>query len=114
MMRGVSMFYVYLALSVAGAVIPLGCFLPWLGAHGLALPLLLHTAWATPVSAFAWADVLLSGGALLVFIAHEQRRARTPWAWLAVLALFTVGVSLALPLFLALRERARTARAIFA
>ena len=37
-----------------------------------------------------------------------------PWAWLAVLALFTVGVSLALPLFLALRERARTARAIFA
>ncbi len=97
---------VYCALCVLGTAVPLLLFFPWLEAHGLAVHLLVRSAFDTPVSAFAWADVCISGLTLLVFMAQEHRRARVPAAWAPVLGLFTVGVSLALPLFLALRESA--------
>ena len=95
---------IYIVLSILGVVVPSFFFLPWLEAHGLAVALLAKEAVASPVSAFAWADVLVSGVALLCFIAHEHRKRKVPYVWLPVIGLFSVGVSLALPLFLALRE----------
>jgi hypothetical protein len=62
--------------------------------------------------------VLVSSLVLLYFIRTETLRLTVAKRWLPVLALLTVGVSLALPLFLYLRELrieqsgdARTARA---
>lgn len=95
----------YLALCILGSALPLIAFGPWLLAHGLDVPLLLEQAVSSPVAAFAWADVLVSTLALLAFIAHQQRLRPLPRVWLPVLALFCVGVSLALPLYLYLRER---------
>ena len=65
---------IYLGLCLLGAALPLSQFIPWLSANGVNVPLLLQQAIATPISAFAWADVLVSGIAVLVFIAVEGRR----------------------------------------
>ncbi|MDT9001057.1 DUF2834 domain-containing protein [Paucibacter sp. APW11] len=100
----------YLLLCVAGTVLPYALFAPWLASHGLALQLLWASIAEQPVAAFAWADVLVSGIALLAMMAHEQRRRPLRRPWLPVLALFGVGVSLALPLYLYLREASDEAR----
>ncbi|NKF23120.1 DUF2834 domain-containing protein [Solimonas sp. C16B3] len=94
----------YATLCVAGTVLPLLSFAPWLREHGLAIPLLLQQAFAEPISAFAWMDVLVSAAALLALIVVEGRRLGMRHLWLPIVGLFAVGVSLGLPLFLLLRE----------
>ncbi len=94
----------YILLCIAGATLPLSQFVPWLADHGLDLPLLLQQATAGPIAAFAWADVLISGLAVALFVFAEGRRlAMRGWWW--PLCGLAVGPSLALPLFLLLRER---------
>ena len=95
---------IYLFISVMGIIVPYAAFFPWLVQHGLALNLLFHAAVAHPVSAFAWADVLISGAALLAFIFFEQKRSPVRYYWLPIIGLFCVGVSFALPFYLYLRE----------
>lgn len=99
-----SMKTAYLLLCLLGTALPYAFFGPWLAQHGLAVHLLAQQAMATPVAAFAWADVLVSGLTLLVFIAHQQRRKPIKRWWLPIVGLLCVGVSLALPLYLYLRE----------
>ncbi|MGE6332729.1 DUF2834 domain-containing protein [Stenotrophomonas sp. NPDC077659] len=94
----------YLLLCIAGTALPLSSFVPWLATHGLDVPLLLQHAIATPVSAFAWSDVLVSGIAVAVFVVVEARRLAMRRSWLPLVCL-AVGPSLALPLFLLQRER---------
>lgn len=93
----------YLLLCVLGAVLPLSQFVPWLAQHGLDVPLLLEHATSAKVAAFAWADVLVSGLAVAVLVVVEGRRLGMPRLWIPIAAL-AVGPSLALPLFLLLRE----------
>jgi hypothetical protein len=95
---------IYLVLCVIGAALPLSQFIPWLSANGINVPLLLQQAIATPVSAFAWADVLVSAIAVLVLIAVEGRRLAMRRLWIPA-ACMLVGPSLALPAFLLMRER---------
>ena len=95
---------IYLALCVLGAVLPLSRFLPWLAQHGLDVPRLMSEAMASPVSAFAWADVLVSGIVVIVLIVAEGRRIQMRRLWLP-LGCLVVGPSLALPAFLLMRER---------
>jgi hypothetical protein len=95
---------VYIILCIAGAALPLAQFLPWLSSHGPNLPLLVQQAVAAPVSAFAWSDVLVSGATTAVLVIVEGRRLAMRHLWLPLMALL-VGPSLALPLFLLLRER---------
>jgi hypothetical protein len=95
----------YAILCIIGAILPLSQFAPWVVAHGLSIPLLIQSAVSTPVSAFAWADVLISALASIAFIHVEGRRLAMPGRWLALLCCIFVGPSLGLPLFLLLRER---------
>lgn len=94
----------YLVLCLLGTLLPLAALAPWLAGHGLAVPLLLRAAFSTPVSAFGWCDVLVSALAVIALVVAEGRRLGMRRPWLALLGLL-VGVSLALPLFLLLRER---------
>lgn len=94
----------YLSLCIAGTALPLSQFIPWLFAHGLDMPLLLQQATSSPLSAFAWSDVLVSGITVAVLIVAEGRRLKMPRLWLPMSCLL-VGPSLALPLFLLLRQR---------
>ncbi len=94
---------VYLFLCVLGLVIPYSQFLPWLLEHR-SLAGFIPDMFANRISAFFVADVVVSAAVLLVFMRIERRRLLTAHVWAPILALLTVGVSLALPLLLYLRE----------
>ena len=97
---------VYLGLCVLGVVLPYWQFLSWAAQNGLNLSLFVQQLFANRIGAFFGMDVLVSAVALLVFVRFENSRTRIPGRWLPLIAVLTVGVSLALPLFLYLRERA--------
>ena len=99
------MIQLYAVLCVAGTLLPFSQFLPWLLEHGPDLSLLLSDIVSSRIAAFAWADVLVSALALIVFIAVEGRRLAIQHLWLPVAATCCVGVSLGLPLFLLMREK---------
>ena len=94
----------YLALCLAGVLVPYWQFLPWVFQHGLNLPLFVRELFANRIGAFFGMDVVLSAVVLLVFSRIEGTRLEIPRRWLIVVAVLTVGVSLGLPLFLYLRE----------
>ena len=94
----------YLALCLAGFLLPYSQFVPWLLQHGLNLPIFARELFANRIGAFFGMDVIVSAVALLVFTRIESVRLGIRRRWLVVIAVLTVGVSLALPLFLYLRE----------
>ncbi|MGE8048942.1 DUF2834 domain-containing protein [Pseudomonas kurunegalensis] len=95
---------IYIILCFAGAALPLSQFVPWLAVHGLSIPLLVQQATSGNIAAFAWADVLISGIVVVVFVIVEGRRLAMRRLWVPLCSL-AVGPSLALPLFLFFRER---------
>ena len=95
---------IYLMLCALGIILPYWQFIPWVAANGLHIPLLVRELFANRVSAFFGVDVLISSLVLLVFMRAEGTRLGIRRRWLPVVALITVGVSLALPLFLYMRE----------
>ena len=97
---------IYLFLCVLGVTLPYSQFVPWVMDNGLPLGLLVHQLFANRISAFFGLDVLVSSVVFLVFMGLEGGRLRLRFRWLPIVGLWAVGVSLALPLFLYLRERA--------
>jgi carbon starvation protein CstA len=95
---------IYLVLCFAGAVLPYWQFVPWVMQNGLSVPLMFRELFAYRISAFFVMDVLVSAVVLIVFMRVESARLQVRRRWLPVLALLTVGVSLALPMFLYMRE----------
>ena len=95
---------IYLFLCILGTAIPYSQFVPWVMENGLPLGLLARQLFANRVSAFFGLDVFISSAVLLVFMRLEGRRLRLRFRWLPIVGLCTVGVSLAFPLFLYLRE----------
>lgn len=95
----------YLAMAVVGTVIPWLFFGSFFVLQGLDIPLFLQSLFANGAAAGFSVDVLIS---LLVFWVWSWRDARqhnvTRW-WLVLPASCCVGLSLALPLYLYLRER---------
>jgi Protein of unknown function DUF2834 len=94
----------YFVLCLAGLLLPYSQFVPWVLQHGLNLPLFARELFANRIGAFFGMDVIVSAVALLVFTRIESTRLGIRRRWLVVIAVLTVGVSLALPLFLYLRE----------
>jgi hypothetical protein len=97
---------IYLLLCVLGAAIPYSQFIPWIMENGLQFGLLVRQLLANRISAFFGLDVLVSSVVLLVFMRVEGRTLRVRFRWMPIVGLCAVGVSLALPLFLYLRESA--------
>jgi len=97
---------VYLFLCVLGAAIPYSQFIPWVMENGLQAGLLVRQLFANRISAFFGLDVLVSSVVLLLFMRIEGRMLRMRFRWMPIVGLCAVGISLALPLFLYLRERA--------
>lgn len=94
----------YLALCLAGVLVPYWQFVPWVFQHGLNLPLFARELFANRIGAFLGMDVVVSAVVLLVFSRIESARIGIRRRWLVLVAVLTVGVSLGLPLFLYLRE----------
>jgi hypothetical protein len=95
---------IYLALCLIGALLPYWQFLPWVVEHGMNLPLFVRELFVNRISAFFGMDVIVSAVVLVVFMRVETARLSIRRRWLPVLAVLLVGVSLALPMFLYMRE----------
>ncbi|HEX8031915.1 MAG TPA: DUF2834 domain-containing protein [Vicinamibacterales bacterium] len=96
----------YLGLCIIGTIVPYAAFIPWVMEHGLNIPRMVESLFANRISAFFGLDVVVTTLVVWVFIAVEGHRAGVRHLWAPVLASLAVGVSLALPLFLYLRESA--------
>lgn len=95
---------VYLLLSIAGAVVPLVQFVPWIAEHGINLRLLVQELFANRISSFFGLDVIMSAIVLIVFAYAERSRGKLRLWWFPMLAVLGVGVSFGLPLLLYLRN----------
>lgn len=94
----------YLATAVVGTVVPWALFLSFFRQHGLDVPLFLQSLFVNGAAGGFSADVLIS---ILVFWVWSWRDASkhrvTNW-WLVIPSGCLVGLSLALPLYLYLRN----------
>jgi hypothetical protein len=95
----------YLALCIAGTILPYTQFIPFLREHGLDFQEFWGQLFATRIGGFFGMDVIVSSVVLWVLVGVEGRRAGVRGLWAPIAANFAVGVSLGLPLFLYLRER---------
>lgn len=95
----------YLLLCVLGGALPYWQFIPWVAAHhGIPLSVFFNELFGNRISAFFGIDVFVSALVLVAFMRVESSRLRIKGRWLPIVALLAVGVSLASPLFLYLRE----------
>jgi hypothetical protein len=94
----------YIILCIFGLLLPYSQFVPWLLQHGPNIRLFVEQLFSNRVSTFFAVDVLMSAVVLIVFMRSENPRFSTRQKWLPIIALLTVGVSLAFPRFLYLRE----------
>jgi purine-cytosine permease-like protein len=96
----------YLLAAILGAALPLSQLIPFLKTHGVDLTLFFALLFSNNVSGFFGMDVVVSSLVLWIFVFSEGRRLGMRHLWIYVVCNLIVGVSLALPLFLLLRERA--------
>ncbi|MDX6290598.1 MAG: hypothetical protein QOH42_2397 [Blastocatellia bacterium] len=99
----------YLVAAMLGAILPLSQFIPFVAGHGFDIHLFFKQLFQSNISAFFGMDVIVSSLALWLFVFSEGRRRGMRRLWVYVVCNLTVGVSLALPLFLFFRERKRNA-----
>ena len=95
---------IYIVLSVLGFAVPYYFLVRFVAEHGLHLSVLVRQSFANPISSFFAADVIVSSVVLWAFMYQEMRKRSIKLWWVCVIANLAVGVSLALPLFLLLRE----------
>ena len=93
-------------MCILGTILPYLYVVPFLREHGLDLREFFAQLFANHVSAFFGMDVMVSSLVLWTLVLIEGRRARVKHLWAPIAANLAVGVSLGLPLFLYLRERA--------
>jgi hypothetical protein len=96
--------HLYLILCVLGIVLPYSQFIPFVSEYGLNFSTFFQQLFANHISAFFGLDVIVSAIVLIVYVFSEGNRLGMRHLWLPILATFTVGVSLGLPLFFYMRE----------
>ena len=95
---------IYLCLAVIGLIVPYYFLISFVMANGLDGRLFVKQLFGTPGSAFFAVDLLLSCIVFVLYFRQETRRRSIKHAWVCLVALFIIGLSCALPLFLFLRE----------
>jgi hypothetical protein len=96
--------HVYLLIAILGTFIPLYQFWEFIGMYGFNLGLFFEQMFANDIASFfAW-DVIISTIALIIFILVEGSRLKMKNTWVYILLNVLIGVSLALPAFLYMRQ----------
>lgn len=85
---------------VAGIVVPYWFAFPFFLIHGANFSLFAEEIFATRISSFFAADLVLSSIIFLVWSRREARERKVEGWWLVLAANLVVGLSLALPLYL--------------
>ena len=96
--------HIYLFLAVIGFIGPYYFFISFLAAHGLDGRLFVQQLFGTRISTFFAVDLLLSCVVFVRYLSQEAARYSMKRQWIYLIALLTVGLSFALPLFLYVRE----------
>ena len=94
----------YLALALAGLILPFAVFAPYTQQHGLDLARIVDEALATEMSRFIAADLFIALLAFWLYVYRESRRHCYRWWWLFILATAGIGFSFAVPAFFYVRE----------
>ncbi|MCP9792061.1 DUF2834 domain-containing protein [Vulcanococcus limneticus Candia 3F8] len=99
--------WLYLALAIAGAVLPWLANLEFIRLSGNAFDLALFVAQANanPAAQSLSRDLLVSASAVTIWMVVESRRLGMRHLWLVLLSSVTLAFACAAPLFLFLRER---------
>lgn len=97
--------YFYIILCILGAVVPSSQLLRFVREHGLNFSLMAAQLFDNRISAFFGLDVIISSIVLWVFVLTEGRRRQMKNLWIYIFCNLVGGLSLALPLFLYMRER---------
>jgi len=97
-----------LAMAVIGTVVPWLFFGSFFALNGLDIPLFLKSLFVNGAAGGFSADVLITIVIFWVWSWRDATRHRIARWWLVLPASFCVGLSLALPLYLYLRERAKS------
>jgi Terpene cyclase DEP1 len=84
----------------AGIVVPYWFALPFFLIHGPSFRLFVEEIFATRISSFFAADLILSSIIFLVWSRRDARRKNIKGWWLVLVSNLAVGLSLALPLYL--------------
>lgn len=100
-MKNLKVFYIVAA--VLGAVIPWIFFAQFFVQNGFNLPLIVQSLFVNGASGGFSADVLISIVVFLVWSFSDSKKHNIRNWWLVLPASCTVGLSLALPLYLILR-----------
>ncbi len=96
----------YLIGAIVGTVLPYYYLFQFFSQYGFDVGLFAQQAAANPVAAMFTVDLFISSFVFWVFLFGEGRKRGMGNLWLYVVANLAVGLSLALPLFLYMRERA--------
>jgi hypothetical protein len=97
--------HAFLLLCVLGVVLPYSQLVAFLQRQGFDPSLFVEQLFANRISTFFGLDVMVSSVVLWVLVFSEGGRRHMKNLWIYVLCNLAVGVSLALPLFLYMRER---------
>jgi len=97
----------YLALAVAGGVLPWLANLDYMRQYGSSfdINLFIQLANANPAAQSLSRDLLVGASAITVWMVIESRRLGMRHLWVVLLSSVTVAFAFAAPLFLCLRER---------
>lgn len=94
----------YVLCCVIGILLPLRHFIPFLMEYGFDIFEFRRQIYATKIGAFFSADVAVSAVVLILFMTCEGKRLAMKYYLIPVIGL-AVGVSLAFPWFLYLRQK---------
>lgn len=99
--------WLYLALAVAGGVLPWLANLDYMRAYGSSfdLGLFVQLANANPAAQSLSRDLLVGASAVTIWMVVESRRLQMRHLWLVLVSSVTIAFAFAAPLFLFLRER---------
>ena len=99
--------WLYLALAVAGGILPWLANLDYMRQYGSSfdLGLFVELANANPAAQSLARDLLVGATAVTVWIVVESRRLQMRHLWVVLLSSVTIAFAFAAPFFLFLRER---------
>ena len=99
--------WLYLALAIAGGVLPWMANLDFMRDYGASfdLKVLINLANANPAAQSLSRDLLIGAAAVTTWMIVESRRLKMRNLWIVLLSSVTIAFAFAAPFFLFLRER---------
>jgi len=99
--------HLYLLLAIVGVILPYSQYVPFYQLYGNDFAKFFTDLFANYSIRFILMDLVVTAVTFFTLIAVESKSRKVKHAWIAILGVFTVGISFGLPLYLYLRERAK-------